>query len=177
METDRGLPEGRVRAATRDDAGRIAAIYSASAAAADSTMDTEPVDAPDVVRWIDRLAPVETILVYDEQGAVLGWGIARRYSERPGYALAAETSVYLDRAHMGRGIGSRIQADLITWCRRAGFHHLVAKIWADNEASLAMHRRFGYETVGIQREIGFVRGVWRDVAILQRVLDNPEGPS
>jgi phosphinothricin acetyltransferase len=161
----------RIRAAVRGDAARIASIYSESAAAHDSTMDTGPVDESDVIGWLERLSPVETILVVEERSDVLGWGIAKRYSDRPGYARAAETSVYLDRAHVGRGLGPMLQEELVAWCRRAGFHHLVAKIWADNAPSLAMHLRFGYETVGVQREIGFVGGAWRDVAILQRILD------
>lgn len=162
--------EGRLRPAGRSDADAIARIYTESVLAADSTMDTEPVHAPDVVRWLDRLGPRETIIVYDEDGDVLGWGIAKRYSDRPGYAVAAETSVYLDRRHLGRGLGSRLQARLMEWCREAGYHHLVAKIWADNEGSLAMHRHFGYELVGVQREIGLVGGIRRDVAILQCLL-------
>jgi len=159
-----------VRRATGRDAGRIAEIYSAATAAADSTMDVGPVEAAVVAGWIADLAETETILVVEENGRVLGWGIAKKYSPRPGYARAAETSVYIDRAHVGRGLGSMLQRELIDWCREAGFHHLVAKIWADNGSSLAMHRRFGYETVGVQREIGFVRGIWRDVAILQLIL-------
>jgi L-amino acid N-acyltransferase YncA len=166
METE----AGSVRTATTRDTRRIAEIYSAAAAAADSTMDVGPVEACEVAGWIQGLADVETILVVQEGDKVLGWGIAKKYSTRPGYARAAETSVYIDRAHVGRGLGSMLQRELIDWCREAGFHHLVAKIWADNEPSLAMHRRFGYETVGVQREIGFVSGIWRDVAILQLVL-------
>jgi L-amino acid N-acyltransferase YncA len=34
-----------------------------------------------------------------------------------------------------------------------------------------MHRKNGFELVGIQREIGRVDGVWRDVAIMQCLLD------
>lgn len=170
-----------VRTATLRDASAIAAIYSTAAAAADSTMDTEPVSEADVACWIDRLSPVETILVVEENGAVRGWGIAKRYSDRPGYARAAETSVFLDRNHVGRGLGSILQTELMGWCRSVGFHHLVAKIWADNEPSLAMHRRFGYAMVGVQREIGFVRNLWRDVAIMQCILAEnhrvPENPS
>jgi len=159
-----------VRRAANRDAGRIAEIYSAAAAAADSTMDVAPVEAAEVAGWIVNLAETETILVVEEHGRVLGWGIAKKYSPRLGYARTAETSVYIDRAHVGRGLGSILQRELIGWCRDAGFHHLVAKVWADNGPSLVMHRRFGYETVGVQREIGLVRGIWRDVAILQLIL-------
>ncbi len=39
-------------------------------------------------------------------------------------------------------------------------------------ASIEYNLRFGYEVVGIQREIGFKNGHWQDVAVLQLVLDD-----
>ena len=41
---------------------------------------------------------------------------------------------------------------------------------ADNQRSIAFHRRYGYELVGIQKEIGHMEGKWTDVAILQRLF-------
>ncbi len=160
-----------VRPAENRDAEAVAAIYTESILARDSTMDTEPAAPDRVVEWMDRLTPGETLLVVEVDGTVRGWGIVRRYSERPGYALTCETSVYLDRAWTGRGLGSRVQAALMDHCRSAGFHHVVAKIWADNEPSAALHRKFGFSLVGVQREAGRVDGVWRDVAIYQCLLD------
>ena len=61
---------------------------------------------------------------------------------------------------------------LIERCKTYGYHHLLARIFADNEASIEYNRRFGYELVGVQREIGFKDGHWQDVAILQLVLED-----
>ena len=61
---------------------------------------------------------------------------------------------------------------MIERCRAYGYHHLVAKILADNTRSIEYNLRFGYERVGVQREIGFKNGHWQDVAILQLVLDD-----
>lgn len=164
-----GLP--LVRSALPADAAAIARIYSESIRARDSTMDTEPVTDAQTGRWIEGLGAREALFVVEIDGAVRGWGIVRRYSDRPGYREACETSVYLERAWTRRGLGSLVQRHLMDFCRSAGYHHLVAKIWADNEGSAEMHRRFGYELVGVQREIGLVDGVRRDVAIFQCLLD------
>ena len=104
-------------------------------------------------------------------GTVLGWGIIKRYHRRQGYTVAAETSVYVDRSHTGRGHGSAMQTHLIERAKDLGYHHLVAKIWAGNDGSIRMHERFGYEVVGVQKSIGYVEGNRLDVAILQLVLD------
>ena len=61
---------------------------------------------------------------------------------------------------------------LIARCKEYGYHHLVAKIFADNKASINYNKKFGYEIVGRQREIGFKNGRWQDVVIMQLVLDD-----
>lgn len=161
-----------IRTATGDDAARIAAIYTESILARDSTMDTEPVTEAQMHTKLSLLGPRETILVVEPTpGTVAGWGIVKAYSDRPGYAVACETSVYLDRAWTGRGLGSAVQEALHAFCRSAGYHHIVVKIWADNDRSIAMHARNGFGLVGVQREIGRVDGQWRDIAIMQYILD------
>lgn len=159
-----------LRDATPSDAAVIAAILNESIAAGDSLMIEEPVHAAEIRAQMDGFEEGEGYLLLEDAGTVVGWGVLKRYSDRSGYRFAAETSVYVRRDRTGRGYGSRLQAALIERARAAGFHHLVAKIWAGNAGSRALHEKFGYEVVGIQREIGFVGGQWRDVAILQRLL-------
>jgi phosphinothricin acetyltransferase len=55
-------------------------------------------------------------------------------------------------------------------CRRFGYHHIVAKILADNQTSINLHEKFGFALVGVQREVGRLAGRWRDVAIYQLIL-------
>jgi phosphinothricin acetyltransferase len=161
-----------IRTADRFDAERIAGIYSHAILARNSTMETEPVSGEAMAGRLDALGERETVLVADHDSAgVIGWGIVKAWSDRAGYRVACETSVYLHPDWLSQGIGSRIQQALFTFCRSAGYHHVAVKIWADNEHSLAMHRKNGFELVGIQREIGRVDGVWRDVAIMQCLLD------
>jgi phosphinothricin acetyltransferase len=159
-----------LRDATDTDATAIAAIYNQSIGARDSTMQLEPISAKTVRSWIAELGAREVLLVLERGDAIAGWGTLRRYSPRAGYRYAGETSVYLDRNQTGQGWGAQVQAALIERARSLDYHHLVAKVWADNARSVALHRKFGYDRVGVQREIGRVDGVWRDVAILQKVL-------
>lgn len=158
-----------IRDARLQDAAAIASIYNESIAARDSTMQLAPADAEAVTGWIDGQGDREAVLVLEAED-VLGYGLVKRYSDRAGYRFAAETSVYLRRNRTGEGLGTELQAALIDRCRTHGYHHLVAKLWAENERSRALHRKLGYELVGVQREIGYVDGEWRDVAIMQKLL-------
>ncbi|MCB0644269.1 MAG: GNAT family N-acetyltransferase, partial [Phaeodactylibacter sp.] len=70
-----------------------------------------------------------------------------------------------------KGYGTRMKLFLIERCRELEYHHLVAKIFATNTASIEYNRKLGYEIVGQQREIGFKNGMWMDIVIMSLLLD------
>jgi phosphinothricin acetyltransferase len=161
-----------VREALNTDAAAVAAIYNESIAAGDSTMELSEKSADDLIDRMGGLGPSEKLLVLEDDGMIQGWGILKKYSDREGYRFACETSVFLRRELVGRrtGYGSSLQSELLRIAKELGYHHVVVKIWAGNMISIRMHQKFGFETVGTQREIGFVNGTWQDVTIMQLVL-------
>lgn len=162
-----------VRDASRTDCARFADIYNQAIASARSTMDTEPVDARYFRQLFDTMSAREQLLAAEVAGEVVGWGIVKRYSDRPGYRVACETSLYVDEAAAGRGLGSTLLTELVARAAALGYRHLVAKILSVNEGSIRFHRRHGFELVGVQRQIGELMGRGHDVTILQRILDDP----
>lgn len=167
MRSERNIP----RLARRGDAAAIAEIYNESIRARDATMEMTEKTAADIDAMIVGLNERERLLVIENGDGVQGWGILKKYSDREGYRFACETSVYLRRSVAGKrtGMGTALQAALMDLARELGYHHIVVKIWATNEISIRMHEKFGFEMVGIQREIGFSDGRWQDVAIMQFV--------
>lgn len=159
-----------IRDAVLDDAAAIARIYNQSIRARDSTMQLDPIEEAGVRARLRNLRPREAALVLFDEGAAIGYGMLKKYSDRGGYRYAGETSVYLQRDRTDQGLGTAVQARLVERARTYDYHHLVAKLWADNERSRALHRKFDYDLVGIQQEIGYVDGEWHDVAIMQKVL-------
>ena len=166
--------EALVRTAVASDAAAIAEIYTESILARDSTMHTEPWSQIRARELLDGLGDREAVVVLVSGGVVAGWGILKRYSDRPGYRVACETSLYVRRDRAGRGYGTAIQQELHRRAEAHGYHHIVAKIWADNERSIGMHRKLGFTLVGIQKEIGMVDGKRRDIALMQRIPDAEE---
>ncbi|MFN8607844.1 MAG: N-acetyltransferase family protein [Vulcanimicrobiota bacterium] len=157
------------RDAVTADAEAIARIQRQSVQAMDSTM-AGPASEHDILQQLANMDEREVWLVLDQGRGVLGWGVVKRYSARPGYDRCCETSIFLERSMVGRGLGKPLQLELLNRARALNYHHVVAKIWAENTASIRFHERFGYELVGVQREIGWVGGKWRDVAIMQLIL-------
>jgi phosphinothricin acetyltransferase len=162
-----------VRAAGLQDAEEIARIYNHHVDAGGSTFDTQHWTIDDVVHDLQKPKPDGWFVATgDGHARLFGWCSARRFSGRHGYRFTCETAIYLDPHAQGRGIAGRLQTQLEAHCRRFELHHAVAKIIADNERSLAFHRRHGYETVGIQREVGHMNGRWVDLVILQKILSS-----
>lgn len=158
------------REATVADAAAIAEIYNESIRSGDATMDDETKSEAQVREQIEGFGKREQFVLLERAGHVVGWGVIKHYSDRRGYRFCCETAVYLRRDELRRGYGSLIKKELIARCRKLGYHHLVAKIFADNLGSIEYNRRFGYEMVGIQREIGWKNGRWQDMAIMQLIL-------
>lgn len=160
-----------LRAATAADCAAISSIYQESLEARDSCMEIET--SPEKFeRFLKNQGPRECLLVLVREQQIVGYGVVKAYSDRIGYRVAGETSIYLRRSLSGQGLGSLIQSALIEKCREFEYHHVAAKVWASNRGSVRFHERFGYEVVGIQKQIGYLGGEWKDIALMQLVLED-----
>lgn len=157
--------------ATPEDYAAIADIYNVYVKDGQQTMEERIHSAADIAGWVKKFHNREGLFVLKKQGKVMGWGIIKRYSDREGYRLTCETAVYLAPDYIGKGYGSYIKRQLIKICRDWDYHHLVAKIFADNTGSIRYNEKLGYEIVGRQKEIGFKGGKWTDVVIMQLILN------
>ena len=160
-----------LRNATLSDAAGLAQVYNASVQAGAVMLDGQPRSEVTFRHLLEGLGEREACLLLEHDGAVAGWGVVRRYSDRAGYRFCGETFVYVRPDLRRRGYGTQIQQALVERCKTYRYHHLLARIWAVNAASLTFHKQCGYETVGVQREIAFMHGRWHDLVVLQRVLD------
>ena len=110
------------------------------------------------------------VVAVDEGGLVVGFGSLSTYRDRPSYATTVENSVYVDADHRGEGIGRALLDELVRLADLHGFHSVIARVGGDNTASIALHEACGFESVGVEREIGRKFNRWLDVAVLQRML-------
>lgn len=164
--------EAIIRRSRPRDYQAIAEIYNESILKGGITFDEEEFTMAHIQKWVSGMGPGEGLWVLEKNLNVLGWGILKRYSDRPAYRHTVESSIYLSHQHHGQGYGKQLQQELLMEAHQMGHHHLVAKIVACNHASIAFHQRFGYELVGTQKEVGFSRGQWYDIAILQYIFPN-----
>jgi len=163
-----------VRLATLDDAEPIRAIYNREVTGSTVTFDLVARSPDDQRRWLAAHAGAHPAVVAEIGGTVVGFGSLSPYRDRPAYATSVEDSVYVDAASRGRGAGQLLLAELVNLAGLHGFHTVVGRIVGGHEASIALHRRCGFELVGVEREVGRKFGRWLDVVVMQRLL-GPDG--
>lgn len=159
----------RARPATRADAEALARIYNEGIADGIATFETGARTADDVRSWVGERFPV--VAVEDGAGEVIAFASTSQYRPRACYAGVAEFSVYVARNARGRGAGRLAMQALMDDARKAGFWKLVSRVFPENAASRALLRTLGFREVGVYERHGQLHGTWRDVVIVERLLD------
>ncbi len=156
------------RPATLDDAAPIARIYNEGIADRVATFETRPRSAEDVRGWFDGVHP---IVVVEEGSEVIAFAATSSYRPRQCYAGIAEVSVYVGRSARRQGAGRIALAALIESAQQAGFWKLVSRVFPENQASRSLIRCMNFREVGTYEKHGKLDGVWRDVVIVERLIE------
>ena len=113
-------------------------------------------------------------LVAVNDRVVVGYAYASKWKGRCAYRFAVESTVYLDTAQQGRGIGKALYIALLNELRARSLHTVIGGIALPNPASIALHERLGFEPVARFKQVGFKQERWIDVGYWQLLLaDRP----
>lgn len=166
-----------LRDAVEDDLAAIQAIYAHHVLHGRATFEESP---PSVAELRTRRAAVLALglpyLVAARNGSVVGYCYATAYRPRAAYRHTIEDSVYIAPDRRGQGIGAALLGGLIARCEAGPWRQMLAVIGdSGNAASIALHRRFGFELVGTLTSVGFKLGAWTDTVLMQRQLGAGDG--
>lgn len=166
------MGEITLRAATLDDAAAIAAIYNQAVLHTTATFDTRAVSIGSRAAWLEEhCSPRHPVLVAETPDRrVVGWASLSPWSGRCAYDATVEISTYVDEGHKGEGLGTRLSQAVLDIGAREGVHAVISRMCSENEASIKMAKRLGFEKVGVLREVGSKFGRLLDVVIMQRIL-------
>jgi L-amino acid N-acyltransferase YncA/DNA-binding transcriptional ArsR family regulator len=152
------------RAMTDADLPAVRDIYAQGVATRNATFETEvPALADLATKWLPGHR-----WVAERNGAVVGWTAISPASSRACYAGVGETSVYVDEAARGHGVGKGLLFRQVTEADAGGLWTLQTSIFPENRASIALHHSAGYQTLAVRSRIAQLDGVWRDTVLLER---------
>lgn len=156
--------ETRIRSATTADAEAMAGIYTYYVANSVITFHEEPIPPSDFAR---RILATEAAsypwLVAESGDRVVGYAFAGMWKDRSAYRFSAEVTIYVDHEYGGKGVGSHLYDRLFPILRDMGAHAIMAGIALPNDASVALHEKFGMVKVAHFKEVGFKCDRWVDV--------------
>lgn len=164
-----------IRAATRDDLPRLTDIYNHYVVHTPVTFDIEPWTVEQRIPWFNQFAAMGRyrLLVAAHDGIVVAYAGTTRFRPKAAYDTTVETTVYCAPEATGGGLGSHLYSALFSALDGEKVHRIVAGFVPPNPASDALHRRFGFKTVGVFTECGFKLGRYWDVCWMERPLSQP----
>ncbi|MEE9447717.1 MAG: N-acetyltransferase family protein [Arenicellales bacterium] len=154
----------KIRAFTSADYPRVQAIYQQGIEGGHATFETK------IKTWEawDKASAKSARLVVTTQDEVVAWACLSDVSNRCVYEGVGETSLYIDNAFQGQGIGLKLLNALVEASEQAGYWTLQARIFPENIGSIIIHEKAGFEKFGIQKRLGKLQGQWRDVQLMER---------
>jgi L-amino acid N-acyltransferase YncA len=152
-----------------EDWPQVEAIYREGIDAGNATFESDPPtwDAFDTGKISDV-----RLVATDENDTVIGWAAASPVSSRAAYRGVIEHSVYVAEAAQGRGVGRDLLSAFQDAAEEAGYWMVQSSIFPENIASIILHEKAGFRTVGRREAIALMSygpytGEWRDTVLVE----------
>ncbi len=116
------------------------------------------------------------VFVADDNGDIAGFSTISTFRQWQAYKYSVENSVYVAASKRGKGIGKLLLQPLIDASLQMNMHTIIAGIDATNDASLHLHKKFGFKEAAHFKQVGYKFGRWLDLKFLQLILHTPMQP-
>lgn len=137
------------------------------------TFDEKPTTLAALTRRYEKTVEkgLPFIVAESPSGQLLGFAYVYPWKEKAAYRFSVENSIYLGPAATGKGLGKVLLGELIERAKAAGLKEMVAVI-ADKgaEASIEMHRKFGFKEIGHMGKVGYKFDRWLGTVMMQKKL-------
>ncbi|RQP11482.1 MAG: N-acetyltransferase family protein [Microbacteriaceae bacterium] len=162
-----------IRDATEQDLPDIREIYNHYVANSTVTFDEEPQTLKELRAKFRHNAKLgyPWLVAVSPSGQILGYACASPWKQKAAYRYTVENSIYLGPASTGKGLGKELMAEFLRRAKEAGIKEVIAVI-ADKgaEASIAMHKNFGFKEIGHMGKVGYKFDRWLGTVLMQKSL-------
>jgi phosphinothricin acetyltransferase len=170
------MSNGIIRLAELTDAQAILDIYAPYVEKTAITFTSTVPSLDDVVRTMLYVKKHYPYLVCEIDSKVVGFAFADWVRQHEAYRWNAELTVYIDPAYHGHGLATALYTAIIPILKAQGFCNIYAVITLPNDASVALHRHFGFSELGVHKANGYKLGQWRDVLWMEYRIPGAKDP-
>jgi len=161
-----------IREATENDLPAMLEIYNDIIVNTTAVWHYEPHTLQMRKEWFEQRRQQNCpVFVAVENETILGFSTYGPFRPWPGYSKTVENSVYVAAESRGKGIARLLLPPLIEAAQQQGIHAIVAGIEAENDISIALHKKFGFEEVAHFKQVGWKFNRWLDLKFLELILD------
>ncbi|MBD3666693.1 MAG: N-acetyltransferase family protein [Parvibaculaceae bacterium] len=163
----------QIRRAGSGDLARLTEIYNHYIVHTPITFDLEEKTVEARADWLAQFKVSgrhQCFVAVDEDERALGWACSGPFRPKAAYAPSVEVSIYLDPQTGGQGLGTALYDRLFAALRDEDVHRALAGVTLPNPASLALHRRFGFQDVGRYSQVGRKFDRYWDVLWMEKAL-------
>lgn len=161
-----------IRVAEERDMEALLSIYNYEVVNGVATFDLEPKSMEERMKWF-RAHNVENhpLIVAELDERAVGYASLSAYREKEAYAATVELSIYVDPKYRRRGVARILMQSILDEARRRkDIHTVISVITGGNEASIKLHREFGFTHCGTMREVGEKFGRLLDIDNFQLMV-------
>ncbi|RGM17999.1 N-acetyltransferase [Eubacterium sp. OM08-24] len=145
-----------IRKATEHDLSAIKDIYNYAVLNTTATYDINPRDDKYFANMLSEHTGKYLLAVYEDNGDIIGYVALSQFSRRDAYDITAELSVYVKADCQNKHIGTQLMEYALSYAQTENrFLTIVSLITSDNEHSIYLHRKFGFEFGGKIKNAGF----------------------
>ncbi len=160
-----------IRHAIENDLQQTLDIYNEIIANSTAIFQYEPQTIQMRKQWFaEKQEKKYPVFVAEENNAIVGFSTFGQFRNWQAYEHCVENSVYVKADCRGKGTGKLLLQPLIDAAKQMQLHTIIAGIVADNDASLALHKQFGFSEVAHFKEVGYKFDRWLDLKFLQLML-------
>lgn len=145
-----------IRKATVLDLSAIKDIYNYAVLNTTATYDINPRDDKYFANMLSEHTGKYLLAVYEDNGDIIGYVALSQFSRRDAYDITAELSVYVKADCQNKHIGTQLMEYALSYAQTENrFLTIVSLITSDNEHSIYLHKKFGFEFGGKIKNAGF----------------------
>lgn len=154
-----------IRTAKIEDLKEILNIYNYEVENGISTLDLHKKTYDEQKIWFDaHNKENHPLIVAEDNGRILGYSSLSPYRDKEAYKTTVELSVYVSPNYRKMGVATALMSEIIRYAKKDdATHTVVSVITSGNEASCALHEKFGFTFCGTVRRAGKKFGRFLDI--------------
>lgn len=152
------------------DLPEILEMYNDAVLNLTATFDLEPQSLEQRREWFLQHDAKHPLISAEIGGRVVGFCSISPFSKKQGYAPTVELSVYVHKEFRRKGLAKMLMEEIISRAKKLGYHTIISIIASNNDPSIALHDKLGFDHVAHLPQVGYKFSKWQDVDYYELLL-------